>query len=154
MYKKELSPTGDVTTRNYRKTSPHIYIVAHVIMYYCQRHQWNSNHLFALLCGVADRPPVCIVASLRILYSNREHCHIVVSLKFYEQLTRYYGYCVLSVSTLGFTASEVYSFGRIEWFKFCKKCYSGNMDTQVTSGQNRQINTVSSNLVHFKVLNK
>jgi hypothetical protein len=101
MYKKGLYTTDDVTTRNYRNTSPHIYIVAHVIMlYYCQRHQWNSNHLFALLCGVADRPSDCIVASLRILHSKTEHFHIVVSLKFYELLTRYYGYSVLSVSTL------------------------------------------------------
>jgi hypothetical protein len=101
MYKKGLSPTDNVKTRNYRNTSPHIYIVAHVIMsYYCQRHQLNSNHLFALLCDVADRPSDCIVASLRILHSNTQHFRIVVSLKFYELLTRYYGYSVLSVSTL------------------------------------------------------
>jgi hypothetical protein len=53
-----------------------------------------------LFCDVADRPSDCIVASLRILHTSTEHFHIVVSLKFYELLTRYYGYSVLSVSIL------------------------------------------------------
>jgi hypothetical protein len=62
--------------------------------------------------------------------------------------------CALSKYSRGFTTSQLYSFWRIDWFKFCKKCYSGNMDKQVTSGQNRQTNTVSSNLVQFMDLNK
>jgi hypothetical protein len=87
---KGMSPTDDVTTRNYRKTSRHIYIVAYVIMYYCRSRQWNSNHVFQLLCGVGDWTSVCIVASF----------HCCVSWKFYELLSRYYGYSVLSVSIL------------------------------------------------------
>jgi hypothetical protein len=77
------------------------------------RHQWNSKHVFALLCGVADRPSICIVASLRILHSNTEHCHIVVSLKFYKVLNRYYGYSVHQNSSLQFCGeSSDLSFAR------------------------------------------
>jgi hypothetical protein len=62
--------------------------------------------------------------------------------------------CAFSKYSRGFTASQLCSFWLIDWFKFRKKCYSGNMDRQVTSGQNLQTITVSSNLVQFRDLNE
>jgi hypothetical protein len=75
------------------------------MLYYCRREQWNINHVFALLCGVADWPSVYIFASLRRLHPDTQQyvTLLCLSWKFYELLTRYYGY---SVRTLYYVCGE------------------------------------------------